>query len=154
MRLTLPMGLAAFMLAIASAFTPASAAANWHFFNAYSGQCLKVGTAGAPFLGSCSGTYLWHWGSDTNTWQGHSMRRLVNNSTGDCLTTEDVGTYNAVWTAPCGGGRSGQFWTADGDLIENQNWTYLYVSSGGVLESLDTNILIINDNVTWYDSTD
>ena len=53
------------------------------------------------------------------------MKRLVNNGTGDCLTTDDKSDWNTVWMSPCGGGRSGQFWTADDGTIQNQNHNYL-----------------------------
>lgn len=61
------------------------------------------------------------------------MRRLVSNSTGSCLTTDDQTNYNAVWLSPCGGGRSGQFWTADNGLIQNQNRNLLAAEGNGDL---------------------
>ncbi|MEU1201255.1 hypothetical protein ABZ446_34265 [Streptomyces sp. NPDC005813] len=70
------------MLAATGAISPASAAtATWVYYSDfYSGQCLQVdGTY--PFSGACySGSKAeWHWGSESNTWQGHTMKRLVNN---------------------------------------------------------------------------
>ncbi|MGW0754936.1 hypothetical protein ACWD1Y_00310 [Streptomyces sp. NPDC002814] len=37
LRFTVPTGLAAFMLAIAGALSPASAATNWQYYNSYYG---------------------------------------------------------------------------------------------------------------------
>ncbi|MER6443530.1 hypothetical protein ABT275_45870 [Streptomyces sp. NPDC001185] len=40
-------------------------------------------------------------------------------------------TKNDVYVAPCGNGRSGQFWTADGKYMQNQNHSYLSFSGVG-----------------------
>ncbi|GAX52384.1 hypothetical protein [Streptomyces olivochromogenes] len=53
------------------------------------------------------------------------MRRLVNNISGDCLTSDYATGGDDVYMAPCGGDRSGQFWTADDGHIQNQNHLYL-----------------------------
>lgn len=77
-------------------------------------------------MGSCTGVNrLWHWGTETNTWNGHAMRRLVSNASGDGLTSDYVNGNDSVLMAPCGGDRSGQFWTADDDHMQNQNRLYL-----------------------------
>lgn len=147
----MPVGLASFMLAITGALSPASAATNWSFVNGYQGLCLKAPAGSAPYVGSCSGAYLWHWGSETNTWDGHSMRRLVNNTTGDCLTSPDVFDFNQVTMEPCGNGRSGQFWTADGDRIQNQNANYLATYPDGDLYS---HAYVNATEYSWFDYRD
>ncbi len=63
------------------------------------------------------------------------MRRLVSNFTGDCLTTADNPGGNSVWLSPCGGDRSGQFWTADNSRIQNQNANFLWAEDAGLLQS-------------------
>ncbi|MGW1785571.1 hypothetical protein ACWCQQ_41760 [Streptomyces sp. NPDC002143] len=132
----MPTTVAAFLLALTGALTPASAAGtNWEYVNGYQGECLRTTAGGTPVVGSCAGTnHLWHWGAETNTWNGHAMRRLVNNASGDCLTSDYANNSNAVLMAPCGGGRSGQFWTADNGYMQNQNHLYLgtYGSTAGL----------------------
>ncbi|MFF3376536.1 ricin-type beta-trefoil lectin domain protein [Streptomyces sp. NPDC002680] len=152
LRLTVPLGLAAFMLTVAGALTPAAAATNWYFVSYNTGSCLKAPTGFSPYVGDCSGSsHSWHWGSESNTWDGHTMRRLVNNQTGDCLTTDDAYDYNSVWMAPCGGGRSGQFWTADGSFVQNQNHNYLAADDDGSLYSQLVSGNIIPDQFVWSD---
>ncbi|MET9122126.1 hypothetical protein [Streptomyces sp. NPDC004528] len=130
LRITVPATLSALLLALTGAISPASAAgASWTYTtDAIRANCLRVDVDGkTPIADICvnGDSNRWHWGAESNTWQGHSMKRLVNDDTGDCLTTDDKTDWNAVWMAPCGGGRSGQFWTADGGTIQNQNWNYL-----------------------------
>jgi hypothetical protein len=136
MRLAVPTAIAAFLLAITGALTPASAVgADWQYVNGRSGECLRAATGGAPVVGSCTGSQaVWHWGTETNTWNGHAMRRLVNNISGDCLTSDYANGNDSVLMAPCGGGRSGQFWTADNDHMQNQNHLYLgsYLTGAGI----------------------
>ncbi|WP_189192601.1 hypothetical protein [Streptomyces albiflavescens] len=136
LRLALSTGLATFMLTIAGTLSPASAATtDWMYNNDFGQPCLTSSTASSNIWVqySCSGNggTLWHWGSESNQWQGHTMRRLVSNANGDCLTTDVGAETNDVYAAPCGGGRSGQFWTADNDHIQNQNGNYLRTSDSG-----------------------
>ncbi|WP_405905130.1 RICIN domain-containing protein [Streptomyces sp. NBC_00828] len=136
LRLALSTGIAALMLIIAGTLSPASAAtATWMYMNDLGQPCLTSSTASSNIWVqySCSGNgaTTWHWGSETNSWQGHTMRRLVSNASGDCLTTDYGADTNNVYGAPCGGGRTGQFWTADNDQIQNQNTNYLRTSDSG-----------------------
>ncbi|WP_405534839.1 RICIN domain-containing protein [Streptomyces sp. NBC_00075] len=140
LRLTVPAGLAALTLATAGALSPASAATNWSYRNGY-GSCLNVGGWGSNeyvITIDCYDTtsQLFHWGSESNTWQGHTMRRLVNNYSGNCVTTDNATELNAVWMSPCGGGRSGQFWTADDGRIQNQNGNFLIGDDIGPLNTV------------------
>lgn len=137
------MGVAAFMLAIAGALTPASAAgASWMYYNGYAAPCLTSSTASNNVWVQYScrdiGAMTWHWGSESNQWDGHTMRRLVSDASGDCLTTDVGAETNDVYTAPCGNGRSGQFWTADNEQIQNQNGNYLRTSDSGAGTSVYT----------------
>ncbi|MFE0628230.1 hypothetical protein ACFW3D_14820 [Streptomyces sp. NPDC058864] len=126
--------------------TPAQAATSYTF-----------GAAEAKYFLLCAGPYgvyasrvsisvgecpsmpraTWHWGSESGTWGGHTMRRLVNNYTGDCLTT-DTGDFANVYMEPCGS-HSGQFWTSDNQKLQNQNGNWLYYGNPG-------------DNWSWVNS--
>ncbi|MFJ5115280.1 hypothetical protein ACIQAD_32045 [Streptomyces sp. NPDC088551] len=128
LRFAVPMGLSALMLAVSGALSPASAATHWAYQNGNGGgPCLSsTSDGGSATALSCANTIRqqWYWGSESNSWQGHTMKRLVNVATGACLTTDNKSEWNAVWLAPCGN-RSGQFWTADDDRIQNQNGNFL-----------------------------
>ncbi|MEU6355887.1 hypothetical protein ABZ896_42345 [Streptomyces sp. NPDC047072] len=139
LRLAVPTTVTASLLALTGALTPASAAgATWEYVNGWEGECLRATTGGDPVVGSCSGTsHLWHWGTESNTWNGHTMRRLVNNASGDCVTSNYGSGSISVSMAPCGGGRSGQFWTADNGYLQNQNHAYLGTYSDGGLFTAD-----------------
>ncbi|MFE6285862.1 hypothetical protein [Streptomyces sp. NPDC057877] len=154
LRLTVSMALAAFMLTLTGALTPAAAATNWYFVSDYAFACLKAPEGSRPYVGDCSGiSHTWHWGSESNSWDGHSMRRLVNNQSGDCLTTDDAVDTNSVWMAPCGGGRSGQFWTADSAFLQNQNGNHLGVYDSGYLYSRLLSGNVIAERYVWRDYT-
>ncbi|MFI6279228.1 hypothetical protein [Streptomyces sp. NPDC050988] len=156
LRLAMPAAIAAFLLAITGALTPASASASagttWEYVSGYQGNCLRAAPGGAPVTGSCTGTnHLWHWGTETNTWNGHAMRRLVNNASGDCLTSDYASGRYTVSMAPCGGDRSGQFWTADNEHMQNQNHLYLGVYSGaGIFMSDWGNGVPSSTTFTWF----
>lgn len=129
------MGLSAFMLAITGALSPASAATYWWYSN--TNGCLGSSGGNALVLPCTSQTTQdWYWGTESNQWQGHTMRRLVNRYTGACLTTDNATELNAVWMSPCGGGRSGQFWTADNNHIQNQNGNFLISDQDGTLNTV------------------
>ncbi|MGW6241286.1 hypothetical protein [Streptomyces sp. NPDC055094] len=66
------------------------------------------------------------------------MKRLVNVATGACLTTDNKSEWNTVWLAPCGN-RSGQFWTADGNRIQNQNGNFLINDGDDILHTVREN---------------
>ncbi|MEU9172197.1 hypothetical protein AB0D34_31150 [Streptomyces sp. NPDC048420] len=57
----------------------------------------------------------------------------MSNANGNCITTDNGSETNVGYAAPSGGGRSGQFWTADDDQIQNQNQNgdYLRNSDSG-----------------------
>ncbi|MFF2385673.1 hypothetical protein [Streptomyces sp. NPDC058108] len=154
-RLALSVGAAAFMLSMAGALTPASAAgADWVFFpDADNGKCLLGSTASNnAWVGTDCGAGagpLWHWGTESNQWEGHSMKRLVSNANGGCLTTDSGATKNDVYVAPCGNGRSGQFWTADGKYMQNQNHSYL--SFSGVGAAIYTVTTLNDATCMWHD---
>ncbi|MFF5005017.1 hypothetical protein ACFY3G_19600 [Streptomyces phaeochromogenes] len=134
LRLGLSMGLSALLLAVAGALTPAAAATNWSYWNDFGQPCLRSSTASTNVWVSTTcpdnSSVWWHWGTESNQWGGHTMRRLVSNANGGCLTTDVGAETNAVRTEPCGN-RSGQFWTADGDYFRNQNGNYLRTSPSG-----------------------
>ncbi|MGW4669132.1 hypothetical protein [Streptomyces sp. NPDC004324] len=91
-------------------------------------------------MGSCDDTAArWHWGTETNTWNGHAMRRLVNNISGDCLTSLYATGSDDVDMEPCSADRSGQFWTADNGHLQNQNHLYLgtFPTGTGVYMAFD-----------------
>ncbi|MFI6037892.1 hypothetical protein ACIBBD_27690 [Streptomyces sp. NPDC051315] len=143
-------GLSVLTLATAGTLSSASAATTtWKYQSYYNGECL-ASNAGYALTETCQPytNQRWHWGSESNTWQGHTMRRLVNEYTGECLTTDNKSELNAVWMSPCGGGRSGQFWTADNKHIQNQNGTFLTANGDGSLttvrEGSDANAFL------WY----
>ncbi|MFE2586385.1 hypothetical protein [Streptomyces sp. NPDC059378] len=153
-KLALSLGTAAFMLSMAGALTPASAAgADWIFYSGRNNaKCLNGSTASdrvwAGACGSGAGP-LWHWGTESQQWNGHKMMRLVSNANGGCLTTDSGASKNDVYNAPCGNGRSGQFWTADGKFLQNQNHSYLaYFNDGDGVYTIPT-----EDDVTcfWFD---
>jgi hypothetical protein len=154
-RLALAMGTAAFMLSVAGALTPASAAgADWMFYSGADNlKCLLGSTASDRAwvdtdCGAGAGP-LWHWGTESNQWDGHTMKRLVSNANGGCLTTDSGAAQNDVYVAPCGNGRSGQFWTADGKYMQNQNHSYL--SFSGVGAAIYT-VTTLNENTCkWFD---
>ncbi len=129
------MGVSALMLTIAGTLSPASAATNWAYHNDWGQPCLRSSTASSNVWVSTScpdnSSIWWHWGTDSNQWGGHTMRRLVSNANSECLTTDVGAVTNAVRTEPCSSGRSGQFWTADGDYFQNQNGNYLRTSASG-----------------------
>ncbi|MFJ9631716.1 hypothetical protein ACIQPR_34425 [Streptomyces sp. NPDC091280] len=153
-RLALPMGIAAFTLSVAGALTPASAAgADWVFYSGADNlKCLHGSTASdrvwVEECGSGAGP-LWHWGTESNQWDGHTMKRLVSNANGGCLTTDSGSASNDVYAAPCGNGRSGQFWTADGKYLQNQNHSYLSFSGSGA--AVYTVTTLNDDTCKWFD---
>ena len=124
--------IAAFVLTIAGALTPASAVGSWMYINDVGQPCLTSSTASNNIWVQCNcqaiGVTLWRWGSETNQWNGHAMRRLVSNAGGACLATDRGAETNDVCAAPCGNGRTGQFWTADNDSMQNRNGTWLRTS--------------------------
>ncbi|MGW6600916.1 hypothetical protein [Streptomyces sp. NPDC055036] len=128
LRFAVPLGLSALMLAVSGALTPASAATHWSYASGHTSMCLSAMTNGDKVTTfDCNprnNQQRWYWGSESNSWQGHTMKRLVNVATGACLTTDDKTELNGVWLAPCGN-RSGQFWTADDKRIQNQNGNFL-----------------------------
>ncbi|MFK0158628.1 hypothetical protein ACIQVK_41990 [Streptomyces sp. NPDC090493] len=141
LTLAIPTAVAAFLLAIGGALTPANAADTyWQYVNGRSGTCLRAGINGDPVVGTCSDVYsYWYWGTDTNTWNGHTMRRLVNAVSGDCLTSDYATGGDSVLMEPCSADRSGQFWTADDGHIQNQNHLYMgtFPTGTGVYMAFD-----------------
>ncbi|MGQ4389111.1 hypothetical protein [Streptomyces sp. SAS_270] len=133
LRLAVPAGLAALMLAVGGALSYASAA-NWTYRNDYEGNCLASSTTtdnvwSAPCDDSLV-TRNWHWGAQTTTAFGYTFRRLVSNANGDCLTTDFKTQNNAVWTSPCGSGGM-QWWNGDDNRLQN-TWTHeLRTSANG-----------------------
>lgn len=109
--------------------TPAQAATYYSFKSGGShGYCLYddagVNVIAADLCGFGGSDIAWKWGAEENTWNGHTMRRLVSLDSGDCLTTDDL-NFAEVYTAPCGS-HSGQFWTNDNQKLQNQNGNWLY----------------------------
>jgi hypothetical protein len=120
---------AAACIAAIGTSTPAQAATYYSFKTGGShGYCLldDAGTdvIAGDICGSADSDLAWKWGAEENTWNGHTMRRLVSLDSGDCLTTDDLNVA-AVYTAPCGS-HSGQFWTNDNQKLQNQNGNWLY----------------------------
>jgi hypothetical protein len=136
LRVTLPVGLAALMLAVAGSMSTASAETYWVYKNAYEGNCLTASTTtDSVWSGSCNqsvGTY-WDWGSQTWTDypSGRTYKRLVSRATGDCLTTDQKTTTNAVWMSPCGSGSGHQFWNGDNNYLDNLDGYSLRTSANG-----------------------
>ncbi|MEU5095999.1 hypothetical protein [Streptomyces sp. NPDC020996] len=133
MRLTVPAGLAAVLLATGGTLSYASAA-NWTYTNDYEGSCLTASpTTDNVWSAPCNdslATRNWHWGSVTTDAFGYTFRRLVSNANGDCLTTDSKSLNNAVWTSPCGGSGQ-QFWNADDHRIMNLYTDQLRTSDNG-----------------------
>jgi hypothetical protein len=135
-RVTLPVGLAALALSAAGTLSTASAATDWVYRNAYEGNCLTASTVtDNVWSGPCNqspGTY-WFWGNER--WDdypnGRTYRRLVSSATGECLTTDQKTSTNAVWTSPCGSGNGQQFWNADYSDLRNLDGDSLRTSANG-----------------------
>ncbi|MFF3562481.1 hypothetical protein ACFYXS_20815 [Streptomyces sp. NPDC002574] len=73
----------------------------------------------------------------------------ASNANGGCLSTGTGAAQNDVCLAPCGNGHSGQFRTADGKLLQNQNHSYLSFSgTGAAIHTVTT-----YDELTchWFD---
>ncbi|MET7483301.1 hypothetical protein [Streptomyces sp. NPDC005538] len=136
LKLTLPVGLAALVLAVTGSMSTASATTYWVYKNSYEGNCLTASTVtDNVWSGSCDqsvGTY-WFWGSETwyDVSTQRTYRRLVSRGTGDCLTTDQKTNTNAVWMSPCGGGNGYQFWNADYDELRNLDGDELRTSANG-----------------------
>ncbi|MFJ4846290.1 MULTISPECIES: hypothetical protein [unclassified Streptomyces] len=124
LRLTVPMGLAALMLAITGSMSTASATTTrWVYQNVYEGNCLTYSdTTSNVWSGPCSGsTVAWYWGdSYTDYITRVTYRQLKTWYRNDerCLTTDFKTDTNAVWTSPCNGiYDSGQMWNGDNNEL-------------------------------------
>lgn len=134
LRVTVPVGLSALMLAVAGSLSTASAETWWSYSNERTGACITSSTVSDKVWGGACNDALdtrnWAWGSETYTNVFGVNRRFVSRANGECLTTDDKTDTNTVWTSPCGSA-GGQWWNGDDRMFQNANGNYLRTSSNG-----------------------
>ncbi|MEU6347404.1 hypothetical protein ABZ883_41475 [Streptomyces sp. NPDC046977] len=137
LRVTLPLALAAFTLAVTGSLSTASATTYWSFRNGHMDACLVTSpSTDSVWWDTCNdslATRNYYYGQEAYDADGHTMRRLVSRANGDCLTTALGSNTNAVWMALCGSDPN-QFWTNDGNYLSS-DWLEVPPPGGGGLKT-------------------